>query len=176
MPRFPPFHPERGGTYDPGLRVETEKFVDSLKLVTCPIWQLAPLTKRGREAVLRPAGGTLRAALVAGWRVRRLGEEDPFALVLRLKDHLMHDRLVSASPERMPLEFMDRCLVVTPAQVIAVHGSDETWALSQLGDIMVGTYPAPRRRARRLPAEDAEALGWLQAEPPRSPEASPIQE
>ncbi|WP_143103747.1 hypothetical protein [Methylobacterium gossipiicola] len=135
--------------------------MDSLELLTSPIWQLAPLTKRGREAVLRPAGDTLRAALVAGWRVRQLGEADPFALVLRLKDHLMHGRLVSASPERMPLEFMDRCLVVTATQVIAVHGSDETWALSQLGDVIVGTYPAPRRRARPLPEGDAEALSWL---------------
>lgn len=162
-PRFLPLHWETGRTYDPGLRVETERFVDRLKLATSPIWQQAPLTKRGREAVLRPAGAVLPSALIAGWRVRRLGEKEPFALVLRLKNHFMHGSLISASPERMHMDFMDRCLVLTSDQVIAVHGSDETWALSQLGDVMVGTYPRPRRRARPLPlpAEDAEALRWL---------------
>ena len=160
-PRFPPINPETGITYDPGLKVQTERFVDRLELLTSSIWQQAPLTKRGREAVLRPKGAVLPSALVAGWRVRRLGEIEPFALVLRLKNHFMHGSLISASPERMHMDFMDRCLVVTPTQVIAVHGSDETWALAQLGDVMVGTYPSPRRRARPLPVEDAEALSWL---------------
>lgn len=176
MPKRPPFVVAGAEPADLRVAMEARHFEDGLTLSASPIWQVAPLTKAGRAAILRTAGETVRACLVEGWHVRRPGEKDASALVLKLTEHFMHGRLVSAAPERAALRYTDRLLVVTPRLVFSVQGSDPGQAFGRLADFYIGTRRAPRRRARPLPEGDAEALGWLQAEPPRSPDASPIQE
>lgn len=179
--RFPPFNPETRRTIDPGLTVESLRFADPMTLHTPPLWQEASLTKGGRNAVLRqvPVEGTdefeFRRAFEQGWLVRnpqvaapfelatkfKGNTDEPFAIVLKLEEHYLHGRLVSATPERQRMEHQDRCLVVTRDLVISVRGADPDRAFSHLADVLVGTRRAPRRRARPLPVGDAEALSWL---------------
>jgi hypothetical protein len=193
---FPPFNPETRRTADPGLTVESLRFEDPLILHTHTLWQEASLTQAGRNAVLRqvPIKGTdtftFEGAFTEGWLVRnpsvqapfelaakfKASPDKPFAIVLKLGEHYLHGRLVSATPERQRMEHTDRLLVVMRDLVISVRGADPDRAFSHLADVLAGTRRAPRRRVRPLPEGDAEALGWLQAEPPRSPEASHIQE
>lgn len=147
---------------DRNIVVETSRVVDAEELAEDPVWKLAPLTKGGRAAILRPAGDRIEAAMLRGWRVRRLGAVEHCALVLRLGDHLLHGGLVSAAPQRVALEYRHKGVVVTPELVAGVWGADEYSAFGTLGDILVGTHPRPRRRARRrVRADDLDALVGL---------------
>lgn len=179
--RFPPFNPETRRTADPGLTVESLKFEDPMVLHTHTLWQEAPLTQAGRDATLRqvPVKGTdefeFKGAFTDGWLVRnpsvqapfelatkfKGNADEPFAIVLKLGEHYLRGRLVSATPERQRMEPQDRCLVVMRDLVISVRGADPDRAFGHLADVLVGTRRAPRRRARPLPEGDAEALGWL---------------
>lgn len=145
---------------DRNIVVETSRVFGIDDLATDPVWQLAPLTRAGRAAILRPAGERIEAALLRGWRVRRLGAVEHCALVLRLGDHLLHGGLVSAAPQRVALEYRHKGLVVTPELVAGVWGADEDSAFGTLGDILVGTHPR-RRARRRVRADDLDALVGL---------------
>ncbi|GJE74964.1 hypothetical protein [Methylorubrum suomiense] len=159
-PLRPPVGPN-GYTYNPNLVVQTSRVADARDFATDPIWQVASLTKEGRAAVLRPAGGICGPALLRGWRVRKLGAAEHCALVLRV-DHFLNGGLVSVSPEWVAMEYNDRMLVVTPELVVGVRGAYEDVAFGALGDIFVGTHPRKRRRIRhRGRADDLEALAGL---------------
>lgn len=136
------------------------RIVGAGDLAADPIWRLAPLTRMGRAAILRPAGDRIGPALLRGWRVRRLGSTEHCALVLRLGDHLLHGALVSVTPEKVSMEYNDRMLVVTPEIIVGVRGADESGAFGALGDILVGTHRR-RRARRRVPADDMDALADL---------------
>jgi len=165
-PLLLPIHPEAQLTADPGLTVESRRFTDVLTLQESLLWQTAPLTRDGRAEVV--------GAFREGWLVRRPSVNPPFEIVLRqdggpepcaivlmLRSHTMYGRLVSAVPEHIPLEHGDRSVIVTADRVIAVRGANEARAFGYLANLLVGTHWSPRRRARPIPAEDADALRLL---------------
>lgn len=154
-PWFLPFGPD-GRTYDPELVVETELFRDELSLTTSPIWQIAPITRIGRELLPRCIG--------RGWHVRRLGQTDPVATVLWLTAHPLDGRIVSAAPERVNLTYADRLLVIMAELVIGVRGTDPRHAFGHLADVLLdtrhGEWARRRRRSRHAtgPVDEIAAL------------------
>lgn len=174
-----PFHPVRQRTYDPELIVLTTKFVRARDLLMTPLWQIAPVTDDGREAILREAVRDLEPALVEGWRVRLRKEDEDVALVLKVKDHFLHGRLVSETPVPVPMSWRHNVLVVMRDRVIAVWGADASHGFGHLADILLGTVPAqadeePADPAPEepVPEEDLEFLGLVA----RPFVARPIQE
>ena len=68
---------------------------------------------------------------------------------------------ISAAPERAENWRGDMLLVLTPALVVSIPGTSKFAAYGALGDILIGTRPAPRRRNPPVPVDDLEALGAL---------------
>ncbi|TXN48443.1 hypothetical protein [Methylobacterium sp. WL7] len=150
-PNFLPFNEDRR-TYDPGIVVETQP-VDGLD--ECPIWGVAPLTKIARSLV----PPLMRTA----WHARRVGENRPFAMVMKLRPHRLDGRVLSRTPEQATIVPGRRLIVVLPDLVLTVWGSDPDRAYAFLADWMAGTRQRPRLRKRfaKGPAEDFEAIAML---------------
>lgn len=143
-----------GRTYDPGLVVEAQRLpADDLR--TSDIWLSARLTRAGRERI--------PACYRTAWQVRRLGEEQPCALLVQVAAHHLYGEILAAAPDRVVLSGRGRFIVLVPGRIVAVPRADPAWAWHTVADLILGTLPAKRSRRPELPESDLDALSTLSA-------------